>query len=55
MKCWKVCLQQILFTALDLKKGEVYQGEPGSDVKVDTTLTIDDQDMVDLVSVKSIL
>ncbi|XP_075217248.1 peroxisomal Multifunctional enzyme type 2 isoform X2 [Lycorma delicatula] len=37
---------------VDLKKGEVYEGEPASNIKVDTTLTIDDQDMVDLVTGK---
>lgn len=39
-----------LFAALDLKKGAVYAGEPVSGTKVDTTLTIEDQDMVELVS-----
>uniref|UniRef100_A0A1B6D6F1 SCP2 domain-containing protein n=1 Tax=Clastoptera arizonana TaxID=38151 RepID=A0A1B6D6F1_9HEMI len=33
---------------LDLKKCSVYKGEPEKGVKVDATVTIDDQDMVDL-------
>lgn len=36
--------------AADLKTGKVYRGEPEKGVKVDTTLTIDDSDMIDLVS-----
>lgn len=33
---------------LDLKKGQVYKGDPETGVIVDTTLTVDDQDMVDI-------
>ncbi|XP_054277908.1 peroxisomal multifunctional enzyme type 2 [Macrosteles quadrilineatus] len=33
---------------LDLKKGSVYKGEPEAGTKADTTLTIDDADMVDM-------
>jgi len=33
---------------LDLKKGSVYKGEPASGTKADTTLTIEDDDMVDM-------
>lgn len=36
------------FIALDLKKAEVYKGEPKSG-KADTTLTVDDKDMVAIV------
>lgn len=36
--------------AADLKVGKVYRGEPEKGVKADTTLTIDDTDMIDLVS-----
>ncbi|XP_050540881.1 SCP2 sterol-binding domain-containing protein 1-like isoform X3 [Daktulosphaira vitifoliae] len=32
----------------DLKKGKIYKGEPEKGVKADTTLTIDDTDMIDL-------
>lgn len=35
--------------ACDLKTGEVYKGEPKAGTKADTTITIDDSDMVDLV------
>lgn len=38
---------KLFFTALDLKKGVVYRGKPEG--KVDTTLTIDDKDMIQLV------
>ena len=41
------------FTAIDLKKGEVYRGEPKT--KADTTLTVDDKDMIQMVSYKPIL
>jgi len=37
------------YLAADLKTGKVYRGEPEKDVKADTTLTIDDSDMIDLV------
>lgn len=33
---------------LDLKKGQVYKGDPEAGINVDTTLTVDDQDMVDI-------
>ncbi|XP_022162156.1 SCP2 sterol-binding domain-containing protein 1 isoform X4 [Myzus persicae] len=32
----------------DLKTGKIYRGEPEKGVKADTTLTIDDTDMIDL-------
>lgn len=40
----------IIYLAADLKTGKVYRGEPEKGVKVDTTLTISDSDMIDLVS-----
>lgn len=45
---WGV-LSSFLLSALDLKKGSVYKGEPEAGTKADTTLTIDDDDMVDMV------
>lgn len=39
------------YLAADLKTGKVYRGEPEKNVKADTTLTIDDSDMIDLVSI----
>lgn len=45
----------MLIIAADLKKGKIYRGEPEKDVKADTTLTIDDSDMIDLVSIKNAL
>lgn len=39
--CYLFCV------AIDLKKGEVYRGEPKT--KADTTLTIDDKDMIQMV------
>lgn len=42
-------ITRILFTVMDLKKGTLYAGDPESGTKVDTTLTIEDQDMVDMV------
>lgn len=39
----------ILFTALDLKVPEVYEGQPKSG-KADTTMTLSDSDMVDLAA-----
>jgi len=36
---------------VDLKQGKLYKGEPEQGVKVDTTLTVDDQDLVDIVSI----
>lgn len=33
---------------LDLKKGQVCKGDPAAGVSVDTTITVDDQDMVDI-------
>lgn len=37
------------FTALDLKSGAVYEGEPKSG-KADTTMTISDGDLIDIAS-----
>lgn len=34
--------------ALDLKKGTIYEGNPEEAVKPDTTLTITDNDLVDI-------
>ncbi|XP_017302480.2 LOW QUALITY PROTEIN: peroxisomal multifunctional enzyme type 2 [Diaphorina citri] len=34
----------------DLKKGKVYKGEPEAGVKADTTITVEDSDLVDIVS-----
>lgn len=34
--------------ALDLKKGTIYEGNPEESVKPDTTLTITDNDLVDI-------
>lgn len=34
--------------ALDLKKGEVYEGTPQEGVKPDTTLSVTDSDLVDI-------
>lgn len=39
---------RILFTALDLKKGVVYEGTPENGVKPDTTLAVTDTDLVDI-------
>lgn len=39
------------YLAADLKTGKVYRGEPEKGIKADTTLTIDDSDMIDLVSI----
>lgn len=44
---------QTFFLAADLKTGKIYRGEPEKGVKADTTLTIDDLDMIDLVSMFS--
>lgn len=38
-----------------MKIGKIYRGEPEKDVKADTTLTIDDSDMIDLVSIRYII
>lgn len=35
-------------TALDLKKGEIYEGAPQEGVKPDTTLSVTDSDLVDI-------
>lgn len=37
----------LFYLALDLKKGEVYEGQPKGG-KADTTLTVSDSDMVDI-------
>ena len=43
-------IKRINFAVADLKKGKVYKGAATSDgVKIDTTITIDDNDMVDMV------
>lgn len=57
MILWKSinnCNLQIVYkySAADLKAGKVYRGEPEKGIKADTTLTIDDSDMIDLVSIK---
>jgi len=38
-----------------LKIGKIYRGEPEKGIKADTTLTIDDSDMIDLVSILNII
>lgn len=38
-----------------MKTGKVYRGEPEKNIKADTTLTIDDSDMIDLVSSSFVL
>ena len=38
-----------------MKTGKIYRGEPEKGIKADTTLTIDDSDMIDLVSILYIL
>jgi len=38
-----------------LKTGKIYRGEPEKGIKADTTLTIDDSDMIDLVSIPNII
>lgn len=35
-------------SALDLKKGTVYEGSPAEGVKPDTTLSVTDSDLVDI-------
>lgn len=40
-------LFQLFFPALDLRNGSVYEG-PAKGIKVDTTLTVSDDDMVDI-------
>lgn len=37
--------------AANLKTGEVYRGSPKDGIKVDTTITIDDADMVEMVGI----
>lgn len=43
-------LTKIILIVADLKKGKVYKGPAADGVKVDTTITIDDSDMVDMAS-----
>lgn len=38
-----------------MKAGKIYRGEPEKGIKADTTLTIDDSDMIDLVSITNII
>lgn len=38
-----------------MKTGKIYRGEPENGIKADTTLTIDDSDMIDLVSISNII
>jgi len=38
-----------------LKIGKIYRGEPEKGIKADTTLTIDEPDMIDLVSILYII
>lgn len=38
----------IIFTAMDLKSGKVYEGQPKEGCKPNTTLTISDEDFVQL-------
>lgn len=48
--CLMVLIQIILFSVVDLKQCKLYKGDAEPGVKVDTTLTVDDQDMIDIVS-----
>lgn len=41
----------LLISVVDLKQCKLYKGDPESGVKPDTTLTVDDQDMIDIVSI----
>lgn len=36
---------------MDLKQCKLYKGDAEAGTKVDTTLTVDDQDMIDIVSI----
>lgn len=47
--------KNLQYLAADLKTGKVYRGEPEKGIKADTTLTIDDSDMIDLVSTQILL
>lgn len=44
---WTTNLDFVFRTVLDLKNGEVYEG-PAKNIKVDTTLTVSDDDMVEI-------
>lgn len=35
-------------SALDLKKGTIYEGQPEDNIKPDTTLSVTDNDLVDI-------
>lgn len=54
---WVVCNSKVFnlialirfrSTALDLKKGAIYEGNPEEGVKPDTTLSVTDTDLVDI-------
>lgn len=53
MSHWRISISFLslslpLIAALDLKKGEVYEGTPQEGVKPDTTLAVTDSDLVDI-------